>query len=74
MTISREQQRQLEKINDILENIKSVELIGLDGLDIYLEPSAFPQMAAELALAIKPVLIKHRDKINLSTEVTKVGI
>ena len=73
MTISREEQRQLENINDILESIKCVDLIGVDGLDIYLEPSAFPQMAAELALAIKPVLIKHRNKIKLSEDTTKIG-
>ena len=69
MPLTRDAQSQLEKIDDVLENIKLIELIGVDGLDIYFEPNAYPNMAAELALAIKPVLIKHRNKIKMSSDI-----
>ena len=71
--MNREDQRQLDKIEEILSNIKTIDMIGTNGLDIYLEPSAYPGLAAELALAIKPVLIKHQNNIKTSTSKKKIG-
>jgi len=71
--MNREDQRLEERISDILENIKEIDLIGAGGLDIYLEPSANPRLTAELALAIKPILIKYRNKLNISKDEQKLG-
>ena len=71
--MNREDERQLDKIEEILNNIKIIDMIGTDGLDIYLEPSAYPVLAAELALAIKPILIKHQNSIKANTSKKKIG-
>lgn len=73
LVMNRDSQNQLDKIEEILNNIKCVDMIGVNGLDIYLEPSGYPQLAAELALAIKPILVKHRNKIKASATTTKLG-
>jgi len=71
--MNRDDQNQLDKVEEILNNIKKIEMIGVDGLDIYLKPTGYPELTAELALAIKPILVKHRNKIKLSTNTTKIG-
>ena len=69
--MNRDSQRQKDKLDELISSIKSVNLIGTSKGDFYLEPSAFPEFAEDLAKAIKPVLLKHRILVDQNIE--KVG-
>lgn len=69
--MSRETNRQKDKLDELIASIESVQLIGTDRGDFYLEPSGFPELSRELAEAIKPVLIKHRILVDQNS--AKVG-
>lgn len=69
--MNRDEQRQLDNLIELIGSIKTVNMIGTGEGDFYLEPGLQPELAAELAAAIKPVLIKHRVLIDQS--IGKVG-
>ncbi len=69
--MNRDSQRQKDKLEELISSIKTVNLIGTSEGDFYLEPSAFPELAKDLATAIKPILIKHRILVDQNS--AKVG-
>lgn len=69
--MNRDNQRQKDRLDDLISSVETVNMIGTDEGDFYLEPSGFPELARDLANALKPVLVKHR--IRVDQKLAKAG-